>query len=47
MSRTSESGVPFLDTKYFDFEYNSNGEREVDVQILSSTIYQGKTMAKD
>lgn len=47
MSRTSESGVPFLDTKYFDFEYSSNGEREVDVQILSSTIYQGKTMAKD
>lgn len=37
-------GVPFIDTKYFDFEYGANGRRPIDVQILSSTVYRGTTM---
>jgi hypothetical protein len=36
--------VPFLDTDFFDFQYGSNGERVIDVQLLSSTKYQGTTM---
>lgn len=44
MSSVPEGGIPFIDTDYFDFEYGSNGERVIDVQILSSTLYQGTTM---
>lgn len=44
MSRVPEGAVPFIDTNYFDFKYGSNGERVIDVQILSSTLYKGKTM---
>jgi len=40
-------GVPFLDTNYFDFEYGANGPRPIDVQALTTTIYEGKTMRKD
>lgn len=35
---------PFINTKYFDFEYASNGDRQIDTQILSSTVYRGTTM---
>ena len=44
MSRLPQGGIPFIDTDFFDFTYGSNGERVIDVQILSSTIYQGTTM---
>jgi hypothetical protein len=44
MARLPQGGVPFIDTDFFDFTYGSNGERVIDVQILSSTIYQGTTM---
>jgi len=44
MTRLPERAVPFIDTDFFDFEYGSNGERVIDVQILSSTVYRGKTM---
>ncbi len=36
--------VPFINTNYFDFEYGSNGERIIDTQLLSSTIYTSTTM---
>jgi hypothetical protein len=38
--------VPFIDTKYFDFEYGdiSSGERIIDAQYWSSTEYVGTTM---
>ena len=37
-------GVAFINTDYFAFKYGSNGPRAVDVQLLSSTLYQGTTM---
>ncbi|MCP4375557.1 MAG: DUF1566 domain-containing protein, partial [bacterium] len=45
-SFTSSAGaVPFMDTDYFDFKYgNINaGERIIDVQYASSTLYVGST----
>lgn len=39
-----DGGSPFVDTRYFEFAYGSNGDRDIDVQILSSTIYKGTTM---
>ncbi len=44
MSSLPPGRKPFLDTKIFDFDYGSNGERVIDVQLLSSTIYRGTTM---
>lgn len=44
MTYVPKEGRPFLDTDYFDFEYGSNGERIIDVQMLSSTVYRGTTM---
>ena len=44
MENLPQKAIPFLDTSYFDFKYGSNGHRVIDVQMLSSTIYQGKTM---
>lgn len=44
MSRLPKSGIPFINTVFFDFKYGSNGERVIDTQILSSTIYKGTTM---
>jgi hypothetical protein len=38
--------VPFIDTKYFDFEYGNTtaGERIIDAQYWSGTEYRGTTM---
>lgn len=44
MDRLPKKSMPFIDTQYFDFDYGSNGARVIDVQMLSSTIYKGKTM---
>ncbi len=44
MSKLPAGKKPFLDTDFFDFDYGSNGERMIDVQLLSSTIYRGTTM---
>lgn len=38
---------PFIDTAYFDFEYGANGDRIIDTQMMSSTIYKGKTMERN
>jgi hypothetical protein len=38
---------PFIDTDYFEFEYGANGERVIDSQYLSSSIYGGLTMRGD
>ncbi|MEJ2739441.1 MAG: DUF1566 domain-containing protein, partial [Dehalococcoidia bacterium] len=40
------SGIPFIDTDYFDFEYGdtSIGDRIIDSQFISSTRYLGTTM---
>ncbi len=43
-SISTEGAIPFIDIDYFDFKFGSNGQREVDTQLLSSTLYQGKTM---
>lgn len=41
--------VPFIDTAYFDFGYGdeSAGERIIDAQYVSSTIYDTTTMIND
>jgi hypothetical protein len=44
---TDTSGlIPFIDTDYFDFAYGdtSAGERIIDAQLATSTIYVGTTM---
>jgi len=40
---------PFIDTDYFEFEYGDtlSGERLIDAQYWSSTVYQGLTMMGD
>ncbi len=44
LSKDSKNpGTPFINTDYFDFKYGSNGNRPIDVQLLSSTIYVGST----
>ncbi len=35
------SATPFIDVEYFDFEYAANGNRPIDSQMLSSTLYCG------
>ncbi len=35
---------PFINTNYFDFKYGANGDRIIDTQMMSSTLYKGKTM---
>lgn len=44
MNSLPRGAVPFINTDYFNFKYGSNGERVIDVQILSSTLYKGTTM---
>jgi len=41
--------VPFIDTDYFDFDYGdlSAGERIIDAQFVTSTIYVSTTMMGD
>lgn len=43
---STENLVPFIDTDYFDFGYGdeSAGERIIDAQFASSTLYVGTTM---
>ncbi len=43
---STENLVPFIDTEYFDFGYGdeSAGERIIDAQFASSTLYVGTTM---
>ena len=46
---SDESAAPFIDTKYFDFEYGntSEGERLIDAQYWSSTKYVSLTMNRN
>lgn len=41
--------IPFINTDYFEFEYGDtlSGERIIDAQYWSSTVYQGLTMGGD
>lgn len=46
-SGTSTSGLtPFIDTMYFDFNYGDQnaGERIIDAQFVTTTLYKGLTM---
>ncbi len=36
-------GTPFINADYFDFKYAANGNRAIDSQMLSSTLYVGST----
>jgi len=46
MSRDSTGQKPFIDTNYFDFEYGkqSDGDRIIDSQWATKTLYVGKVM---
>ena len=46
MAANADGEVPFLDTKYFAFAYGdpAEGERIIDSQYASSTMYVSKTM---
>ncbi|MBF0430192.1 MAG: DUF1566 domain-containing protein [Fibrobacteria bacterium] len=44
MTNIPEGAIPFIDTSFFDFAYGSNGERVIDVQLLSTTNYTSTTM---
>jgi hypothetical protein len=43
---SASESMPFIDTRYFDFEYGneSRGERYIDCQDWSATEYRGATM---
>ena len=42
-----DGAEPFIDTDVFDFEYGANGERIIDSQYVTSTVYTGLTMGRD
>jgi len=48
-SSVSQPPVPYIDTRYFDFQYPKPGSglRLIDVQFWSSTTYVGTTMNND
>lgn len=47
--RSAKGSKPFIDTRYFDFQMGNTtrGERVIDSQYWSSTMYVGKTMGGD
>ncbi len=47
MTKLPKSAKPFINTNYFDFEYGANGDRIIDTQMMSSTVYKGKTMGRN
>ncbi|MFR9527032.1 MAG: DUF1566 domain-containing protein [Rikenellaceae bacterium] len=36
-------GSPFINTNFFEFEYGANGNRPIDSQLLTSSLYVGST----
>ncbi len=36
-------GTPFINTDFFDFKYGANGNRPIDSQLLTSSLYVGST----
>lgn len=44
MDNLPKNAKPFIDTDYFDFKYGANGDRIIDTQMLSATVYKGTTM---
>lgn len=36
-------GTPFINTDFFDFKYGANGNRDIDSQLLTSSLYVGST----
>ncbi|MFI3295608.1 MAG: DUF1566 domain-containing protein [Rikenellaceae bacterium] len=38
-----QPGNPFINASFFDFKYAANGNRPIDSQMLSSTLYVGST----
>lgn len=44
MTEIPAAAIPFIDTKFFDFEYGASGTRPIDSPVLSSTIYTGVTL---
>lgn len=47
MNNLPENARPFIDIHYFDFEYGANGDRIIDTQMLTSTVYKGTTMGNN
>ncbi|MCB1166057.1 MAG: DUF1566 domain-containing protein [Leptospiraceae bacterium] len=46
-SFASEEARPFIDSSVFDFEYGADGDRPIDSQMLSATVYRGRTMGNN
>jgi hypothetical protein len=46
MNSVPDGARPFIDTRFFAFDYGANGDRVIDTQLLSSTLYRGKTMGR-
>ena len=44
MDKVPPQARPFIDTRYFDFKYGANGDRVIDTQMLSATVYKSTTM---
>jgi len=46
ISADSTGGIPFIDTDYFNFSYGDTaaGDRDIDMQYISSTIYVATVM---
>ncbi|MFI3277634.1 MAG: DUF1566 domain-containing protein [Rikenellaceae bacterium] len=36
-------GTPFINTNFFEFKYGANGNRDIDSQLLTSSLYVGST----
>ncbi|MFI3288024.1 MAG: DUF1566 domain-containing protein [Rikenellaceae bacterium] len=43
LSGSGNGGNPFVNTEYFDFKYAANGNRAIDSQMLTSSLYVGST----
>ncbi len=40
-------GTPFIDTNFFGFKYAANGNRAIDSQMLTSSLYVGSTQREN
>ncbi len=47
MYKVPDGAKPFIDIDTFEFAYGTNGERVIDSQYLTTSIYTGKVMGKD
>ena len=44
MESVPSGAEPYMDSRVFDFRYGANGNRPIDTQLVSSTLYTDRTM---